>query len=485
MSETLKNKAVSGVGWSLLDNIANYGITFIVGIVLARLLTPDEYGLIGIITIFIAVFNIIVDSGFSTALIRKKDVGEADYCTVFYINLLVSILLAALLFFSAPAISSFFEREELTSLAKVMSSIVLINALSIVQKTRLTKALDFKTQTKISIIAHVLSGGIGIGLAIVGYGVWALVAQQVSSRLFTTLLLWVYNRWMPKLLFSVSSLKSLWGFSWKLLLAQVINTVWQQIYQVVISKFYQPSTLGQYTRARQFSDIFSSNLTTVIRKVTFPVLSSIQDDKARLLTAYRRIIKDTMYVTFILLFSLAAVSEPLILVLIGDKWLPCVGFLKILCFTVILYPIEALNINMITVLGRSDRLLMLEIIQKVIAVIPIIIGVFCGIYWMLLGSMVASWINYLIVSHFSGKDIGYPTKEQIKDISPSFILAIGVVIPVWLCCFLPISRVLVLLVQFVLLSLLVVGASRLFKMNEYIDVVNLLKDYTKKIKQKI
>ena len=485
MSETIKNKAVSGVGWSLLDNVANYGITFIVGIVLARLLSPDEYGLIGIITIFIAVFNIIVDSGFSTALIRKNDVNEADYCTVFYINLLVSILLAALLFFTAPAISSFFEREELTSLAKAMSSIVLINALSIVQKTRLTKALDFKTQTKISIIAHLLSGGIGIILALLDYGVWALVAQQVLSRLFTTILLWIYNHWMPKLMFSVSSLKSLWGFSWKLLLAQIINTVWQQVYQVVISKFYQPSTLGQYTRARQFSDIFSSNLTSVIRKVTFPVLSTIQDDKKRLLSAYRRIIRDTMYVTFILLFSLAAVSKPLVLVLIGDKWMPCVSFLQILCFTVIMYPIEALNINMITVMGRSDRLLLLEVIQKIIAVIPIMFGILLGIYWMLLGSLVASWVNYIIVSNFSGKEIGYPTKEQIKDIAPSFLLSLAAVVPVYFCGFLPIPYICILIIQFLLLVLLVVSLSKLFNMNEYRDVTGILKDYLKKIKSTI
>ena len=202
MPDTIKNKTVRGVGWSFIDNVANYGITFIVGIVLARLLSPDEYGLIGIISIFIAVFNIIVDSGFSTALIRKNDVTETDYCTVFYINLLVSLLLATLLFIGAPAISSFFEREELTSLARAMSSIILINAFSIVQKTRLTKALDFKTQTKISILAHVLSGGLGILMALWGYGVWALVAQQISSRVLTTILLWLYNRWFPRILFS-------------------------------------------------------------------------------------------------------------------------------------------------------------------------------------------------------------------------------------------------------------------------------------------
>lgn len=485
MSDSIKNKTVRGVGWSLIDNVANYGITFIVGIVLARLLSPDEYGLIGIITIFIAVFNIIVDSGFSTALIRKNDVTDVDYCTVFYINLFISFVLAAVLFVCAPAISAFFERDELTNLARAMSSIVLINALSIVQKTRLTKALDFKTQTKISIIAHILSGGIGIFLAYRGYGVWALVVQQISSRVLTTFLLWFYNHWRPRLVFSFACLKSLWGFSWKLLVAQVINTVWQQMYQVVISKFYQPSTLGQYTRARQFSDIFSSNLTSVIRKVTFPVLSTIQDDKERMLSAYRRIIKDTMYVTFILLFSLAAVSRPLILVLIGEKWLPCVSFLQILCFTVMMYPIEALNINMITVLGRSDRLLFLEIIQKIIAVVPIVFGVFLGIYWMLLGSMVASWINFLIVSHYSGKEIGYLTKHQIKDIAPSFFMAIGVVLPVWLCGLVPLPSIVVLFIQFVLLTVLFITASKLFKMKEYYDIVGLLRDYFYKIKHSI
>ncbi len=333
MAESLKQKTVKGTAWSFIDSIAGQGITFLVGLVLANILSPAEYGLIAIISIFIAVFNSLVDSGFSNALIRKTDATDVDYNTIFIFNLAISLVLFVGLYCLAPYISRFFNQSELTSLTRVMGSIVLINAFAIIQRTRLVKNIDFKTQTKISVIASTTSGAIGIGMALKGYGVWSLAGQQISRQTLNTILLWFFNRWMPKLQFSIKSFKELFSFGWKLLVSGLIDTLWKQIYQVVIGRFYSPATLGQYERANQFNTIFSSNLTAVIQRVSYPVLSSIQDDNERMKQAYKKIIKITMYISFICMLGLAAISKSLILVLIGEKWLQSVAFLQIICFS--------------------------------------------------------------------------------------------------------------------------------------------------------
>lgn len=480
----LKEKTINGVGWSAVDNVANYGITFIVGVVLARLLSPDEYGLIGIVSIFIALFNVIVDSGFSSALIRKKDAGEKDYNTVFYVNIVISVFLTSLLFFSAPLVATFFGKSELIRLTRAMSCVLLINSFSIVQKSILTKKIDFKTQTKISVIAHSVSGLLGILFALCGYGVWALVIQQISSRTFTTILLWVFNRWVPKLLFSWDSFRDLFSFSWKLLVAQIINSLWQQMYQVVIGKCYNSETLGQYTRAKQFADIFSSNITMVVRRVTFPVLSTIQDDRDRTLVSYKQLIKITMFVSSVCLLGMAAIARPLVLVLIGEKWLPCVPILQILCFTFILYPIEVLNVNMLTVRGRSDLLLWLEIIQKIIAIVPLLLGIFVDIYWMLYGSMFASWLNFAIISHFSGAKIGYSGIRQLLDIMPSFLISLTMFALVWLLTLLPISYFIILPLQIVIGSSLLIALCHLFHIEEYMEIKKIIVSYVSKLSRK-
>ena len=393
MSEqSLTEKTIKGVGWNSVDRIANYGLGFIVGIVLARLLSPEEYGLIGIIGIFTAIFNIILDGGLSTALIRKQGVTDIDYCTVFWTNLVLSVVLTIILYFSAPFISDFFNRPELTPYIHVMSWILVINALSITQQARLTIKIDFKTQTKISIIAHTVSGIIGIAMAYLDYGVWALVAQQMSSRFFTTILLWVYNKWLPKLLFSIERFKELFGFSWKLLVAEIINAVWAQFYNVVVGKYYNPQMLGQYTRAQQYGQLVSSGISDVVLRVSLPAMSSIQNENERLLRAFRTLLKTTMFVTCVLLIGMAACAKPLIYVLIGEQWLPCVPIMQILTFVLLVNPIGRININMLMVQGRSDIQLILQIIKCVMAVGPILLGVVVDFYWMLVASVLCAWI---------------------------------------------------------------------------------------------
>ncbi|MBP3668963.1 MAG: lipopolysaccharide biosynthesis protein, partial [Bacteroides sp.] len=401
MSQSLKQKTVKGVGWSFADNIANQGVTFLVSLVLARLITPEEYGLIGIITIFIAVFNSIVDSGFSNALIRKNDIKEIDYSTVFITNMVLSVVLFIVFFFLAEPIADFFSQPLLKPLTQVMGSIVIINAFAIVQRTILTKNIDFKTQTKASVISSVVSGIVGMAMAFMGYGVWSLVGQQLSRAFLYTSSLWLYNHWLPRMRFSWNSFRELFGFGWKLMVSALIDTIWREIYQVVIGKCYTAAALGQYTRAQQFGSVFSSNLNTVIQRVSYPVLSSMQDDKLRMKEGYRRVIKITMLVTFVLMLGLAAIAQPMILVLVGDQWLIAADLLPVICFNMMLYPLHSLNLNMLQVEGRSDLFLKLEIIKKVIAVIPLLMGIFISIYWMLWGSVITGFFAYYLNSYYS------------------------------------------------------------------------------------
>ena len=482
MSEGIKNKAIKGAGWSLADNIFNQGITFLVGLVLARLLTPEEYGLIGIITIFIALFNSIVDSGFSNALIRKNDAKSIDYDTVFITNMVLSIFMFFAMFFSAPAIGAFFNQPQLEPLTKVMASIVVINAVAIIPRTLFVKRVDFKTQTKISLIASLTSGIVGIVMAICGFGVWSLVAQQILRQFLNSVFLWIWAKWYPQFHFSIKSFKDLFGFGWKLLVSGLIDTVWKEIYQVVIGKYYSAETLGQYTRAQQFGTIFSSNLTSVVQRVSYPVLSEIQDDKMILKYAYKKVIKVTMLVAFCCMLGLAAIAKPMILVLIGDQWLPAVPFLQILCFNMMLYPLHAINLNMLQVQGRSDLFLKLEIIKKAIAVVPLVLGIFVGIYWMLWSSVITGFIAYYLNAYYSGKFLDYSIWEQIKDIFPSFAVASVMAIMVLCLTLINLSSCLLLMLQLIVGILLVIILCEISRLDSYIEVKDIAVTYLNKLR---
>lgn len=483
---SLKAKTIKGVTWSFVDNIAGSGISFVVGIILARLLSPKEFGLIGIISIFIAIFNSIVDSGFSNALIRKNDATYIDYNTAFFFNLILSFFLFIGLFLLAPFVGTFFEEPQLVPLTRAMSVIVLINALALVQRTLLVKRIDFKTQTKISVIASLSSGVIGIGMALTGFGVWSLVAQQISRQLLNTLFLWVFNKWLPRLVFSIKSFKELFGFGWKLLVSGLIDTIWKEIYQVVIGKVYSPSTLGQYTRAKQFVDVFSSNLTRVVQRVSYPVLSSIQDEQDRLKQAYKKIIKITMFMSFVLSLGLAAIAKPMVLVLIGEKWLPSVEFLQIICFSAMLYPLHAINLNMLKVKGRSDLFLILEIMKKTIAIGPILLGIFVGINAMLWGSVVTGFIAYYLNSYYSGKGLNYGILEQIRDILPSFLIAIFMAAIVWPISFINISPFILLPIQIIVGFVVIFAIGETTKISEYTELKEIiLSTINKALKWKI
>ena len=480
MAESLKDKTVKGIGWSALDNAARYGMQFVIGIVLARLLSPDDYGLLGLVGIFTMVCTALVNGGFTTALIRKKDATDDDYNTVFICNLGMSLLLYAVVFLCAPLIADFFSREELVPLVRVSSLGLIIGALGMVQRTRLTKRIDFKTQTKITLVSTVVSGIVGIGMAIAGFGVWALVAQQLTTQALSTILLYIYNRWLPRFRFSTESFHELFGFGWKMMVSALIDSIWKELYQVIVGKFYSPATLGQYTRARHYAKLFSSNLTTVVERVTYPVLSSIQDDKERMVSAYRRIIRTSMFITAVALFSLGAVSEPLIYCMIGPKWHDAATYLPLICITFSLYPLHAINLNMLQVQGRSDLFLGLEVVKKVIVLAPLFVGAFVGIMPMLWVNMLIGIIAYFLNSYYSGRLLGYSTWMQLRDIAPSYALAIAIALSVWFLKYLPLSYWIILPLQLVVGTAMFFTLCKLFKMKEYKEIMGILKQYRKK-----
>lgn len=479
----LKDKTVKGVGWSAADAFLGHGVTFLIGIVLARLLSPEEYGLIGIVTVFTTVLLGIVDSGFSNSLIRKQDVTDDDYNTLFFFNLIVSVILFILLFWGAQWIAEFFERPKLVALVRVMGLLLILQALSIVQDTRLKKRIDFKTKTKASLIAATSSGALGIGMAFMGYGVWSLVGQQLSRQLVYSGCLWIFNKWWPKLKFSVTSLRYMWGFGWKLLVSGLLNNIWLELKKVVVSKFYSPATLGQYSKAGEYASLFSNNFTTIIQRVTYPALAQVQGNKTRMVDAYRRVIKITMFVTAVMMFSLGAVSEPLIHCLIGPQWHIAATFLPLVCIYRSMYPLQAINLNMLQVQGRTDRFLYLEIIKKIILLGPLFVGAFIGIYWMLICSVLTSVICFFLNSYYSGKDLGYSSWMQLKDVAPSYGVAAAVAVSVYFFKYLPISNWIILPIQ------IVVGIGVFFaicestKLPEYLEVKEIALSFIKKIRK--
>ncbi len=479
MEESLKNKTVKGTFWSATDAFLGQGVTFLVGIILARILTPAEYGLIGIVLIFTIILSGIVDSGFSNALIRKKDVSDDDYNTMFFTNLVMSIAMFCLLYVLAPFIALFFGREELIGLCRVMGLILIIQALSITQTTILTKQIDFKTKTKASIISSVLSGVVGICMAYTNLGVWALVGQQISRNVFYTLSLWILVRWWPRFSFNKDSFRYMWGFGWKLMISGLLTNIWNQLYQVVVGKFYSPATLGQYTRSKEYANIFSSNFTAIIQRVSFPALAEVQNDTERMVAAYRKVIKLTMFVTALSMFFLGAISEPLIYCLIGPQWGEAASYLPLICLSMVLYPLHSINLNMLQIQGRSDIYLILEIVKKIVGTVPLLLGIFVNIYCMLWGVVITGIIAFFLNSYYTGKKLNYSSWMQLRDISNSFALSFTIAIVVYFLKYLPFSYWIILPLQLIIGGILLFLICEKTKMEEYLELKTIVASFFK------
>ena len=426
--ESLKNKTKKGLAWSMIERFATQGVQFLFGIILARLLSPDDYGIIAMPLVFLAIAQCIIDSGFSTVLIRKPELTEDDLSTAFYFNIGIGILCYAVLFFSSPLIADFYHTPILSSLLKVTALAVLFNPLCAVQQAILTRKIDFKTQAIVSLSGAVVSGIVGLYMAYNGFGVWSLVFQQVGGYVMRTILLWILGKWKPKRKWSWESFHYLWGFGSKMLGSGLLDTIYNNIYPIVIGKYFSAQDLGNYTRAQQFSSLPSSNVTGVLQRVTFPVLSRIQNEDERLARNYRKILKLSAFLIFPLMLILSAVADPLIRVLLSDKWEGCIILLQILCFSLMWYPIHAINLNLLTVKGRSDLFFRLEVFKKIIGVSIMVVTIPHGIIWMVSGGIVSSMISLIINTYYTGKLINVGYLKQMGDLLPIF----GVSFAVWI-----------------------------------------------------
>lgn len=425
MSDNLKKKTVNGLLWSCIERFSVQGVQFIISIIMARILTPKDYGLIGMLTIFIALSQSFIDSGFSQALIRKQDRTEVDNSTVFYFNIVVSLLLYGALYVSAPYVSDFYNVPELTPIMRVVCISIIFVSLSVVQRAHLTGRLDFKAQAKASLLAAVISGIVGVWMAYQGYGVWALAVQQILSQCLNTLFLWIVSEWRPVMVYSWSSFRNLFSFGSKLMAVGVIDTLYRNIFAIIIGKVFSAASLGFYTRAQSFSDLPSSNITGILQRVTYPVLCSIQNDDARLASVYRRFLKLSVFVMFPLMVGLASVATPLILVLLGEQWKFTAVLLQIICFSMMWYPVHSINLNLLQVKGRSDLFLKLEIIKKIFLVIVLVVTVPMGLLAMCYGQIVTSLFSLVVNTYYTGRFINVGFSKQMKDLFPTLLLSLS------------------------------------------------------------
>lgn len=419
--ESLKKKTVNGVIWSAIDRFSTQGIQFVFSILIARLLMPSDYGVIAMLGIFLAVSNTFVDSGFGAALVQKANRTETDFSTVFYFNIVVAIIFYALLWLASPYIASFYNIPMLKDVTRVVALTLIFSALGGIQGAKLSIAINFKTRAIISLISALSTGCLGLYLAYSGYGAWALVFQTVFSSLLNTILLWCFVRWMPSLVFSWQSFRQLFSFGSKLLASALLDTIYNNVYTLVIGKVYSSSSLGLYSRASGLAQYPSSNITGVLQSVTFPVLCSIQNDEERLADAYKRFIRMSAFVVFPLMIGLASVAEPFIRVVLTDKWEGAIYLLQIVCFSMMWYPIHAINLNILQVKGRSDYFLKLEIIKKIQGVCILCITVPISIVAMCYGSIVSSLLSLVWNTYYTKRLIGYGFLSQIKDLLPIII----------------------------------------------------------------
>ncbi len=424
MTNNLQHRTVYALLWSLLETVAQRGVQFVIGIVLARLLFPQQFGLIGMLTIFIAIAQTFLDSGFGAALIQKGEVTQTDICSIFYFNIFVGLVVVGLLYLVAPWIATFYKQPILTSLMRALSLTIVINSFGMIQDTILTKQLNFKTHTKVSLIAGTLSGIIGITLAALGFGVWSLVIQQISNAFFRVVCLWSFSSWRPTLILSFNALREMFGFGSRLLFSSVLNQIFDNIYYVIIGKLFSAVDLGFFTRAKTFSDLPTQTLSSMVGRVTFPVFSTIKDDPARLKRGLKKALTILVLVNFPMMIGLAVISRPLVQVLLTEKWVPCVPYMQILCLFGLLFPLHLINLNVLQALGRSDLFLRLEIIKKIIIVINIAITWRWGISAMIYGMTVTSIISYYLNSYYNGTLLGYTIGEQVHDLLPYLISSV-------------------------------------------------------------
>ena len=482
---TLKNKAIKGFSWTVFEGIFSQGFLFIVGIVLARLLTVEEFGIIGIITAIIAISSSIVEGGMGSALIRKLKTTSRDYNTVFYSNLAIAIFLYGLILASSYRLSVFFGEPLLDEILKYSGTLLIIHAFSIIQRALLTKNLDFRTQAMVSISASIGSGVVAVVMAYRGYGVWSLVVMSILRPFMNTALLWVFNSWKPALEFSLDSFRELFNFGYKVLVTNLINTAYRNIYYILIGKFFSTQSLGFYTQAEKFQTPFSTNITTAIRRISFPILSKFQNDEAVLKQTFIRFLRYTLLLNFTVMLAIAAMARPIVLLLIGEKWETSIFYLQLLCIPGMLYPLQMLHLNLILVKGYSNLYLRLELIKKAILFPLIFTTVFFGIEAMLYGLVLFAFIEYFINSYYTKKFINYRIKDQLLDMLPFFVIAFGTFLGMFGISLLNLDLVAMLCLQIFSGGLTFVLINEISKPKEYLEIKYKIIDLCRKSINKV
>ena len=444
-----KNKVISSLIWKFLERGGVQGVQFVLSIILARLVTPEDYGVIAILLVFIQIATVFIQSGFNTALIQKKEADDLDFSSIFYLSFFVAAILYVILFFGAPLVAWFYKSESLTKLLRVISLTLFFGAVNSVQNAYVSKTMQFRRFFFSSMGAVLGSGIVGIVLAYKGYGVWALVFQQLIKDFLICVILWFTVKWRPKFIFSFTRIKSLFSFSWKLLVSALLDTVFRNIYNLIVGRIYDKETLGYFNRGHQFPQVIATNLDGSIQSVMLPTLSSHNDDIPEVKRITRRSISMSAFLLMPCMFGLAAVAEPLVKVLLTDKWLPCVPFLQLACISYAIYPIHTANLTGINALGRSDVFLKLEIIKKTLVIINILITMPLGIYAMAIGQVITGFIGSFINAYPNKKLMNYTYFEQWKDLMPSFLCSIVMAIGVWSLHFIQLPSIILLLIQIV------------------------------------
>lgn len=407
--------------WSAVDKIAVQAGQFVIGIILARLLTPEDFGLIGMLSIFIAISQAFTDSGLEKGLIQKKDREEVDFSTVFIFNFVVSLLFYVMLFLAAPLIADFFEKPELVALTRVLTLIIVVDSLAIVQRARLSIDIDFKTFAKVRVASVVIGGILGIYYAYQGYGVWALVIQTLSATIVSAITLWYFSRWKPSFSFSKKSFKQLFGFGSKILLSGLYSKTIANIYHIAIGKAYSATELGFYTNSKKYAEVASATVTSILNQVTFPILAHLQDDKQKLVSVYSRLVRMATFIIFPVMTIFALLADPFIRIVLTDPWLPVIPLLQLMCFATVFYPVSVINLNILNAVGRSDLFLKVNLSKSPVLILALIITIPLGVKAIVIGHIVTSCISFFINTYYPGKMFDYGPVKHLKDMAPFFI----------------------------------------------------------------
>jgi len=474
MPESLKNKTVKGVAWTSLNQMVSLGFGFVIGVILARLLSPDDYGLLAMIGVFNAIAMVFLDSGFGNALIRKPDLTEDDNTTAFCFNILAGVILFGLIWLVSPWVASFYDKPILSSLLRAEGLMLIIISFRIVQNTQLMRALNFKALMVINLTSQFIAGIIAIIAAYRGWGVWSLVIQHIIGGVVGIVLFWIISPWRPRGKWSRRSFGYLWRYGSKLLLSGLLNTIYGNIYPIIIGKFYSATELGHYTQAKQYARLPSTTLTGVLQQVTFPVLSKIQEDTERLASSYRRMLRFTVFLVFPIMIGMAALAYPLVISLVTDKWAQCVPYLQVICFASMWYPVHAINLNLLQVKGRSDLFLRLEIIKKAIATVVIFICVPFGVMGICIGSVCTSIICLAINTYYTGKLIHVGFFRQMMDMTPTLLASLAMGAIVYFAVMLFDSDVMKLVVGVPLGMIVYLSIAKVFRMPELQEALDII-----------